>query len=100
MVSERISASEGKYASTSEPVAAVRPSKLAAQVNAVTIRVLSPRARALYGDELLDELYALAEGGASRQHQVGAALRQLAQAGALRRAAHAGRTSLSATSTE
>jgi hypothetical protein len=99
-VAEQIGGFGGKHTSESESVAVVRLASVAARVNAVTTRVLSPRARALYGDELLDELYVLADDGASRRHQVGAALRQLAQAGQLRRAARAERTSVSATSPE
>jgi hypothetical protein len=38
--------------------------------------MLPPAARARYGEELLDELYALADDGAGRSHQFACALRQ------------------------
>jgi hypothetical protein len=48
----------------------------------------------MYGDELVDELYALAEEGESRRRQVVAALCQLFSARHLRAIARAGRTSV------
>jgi hypothetical protein len=56
----------------------VQPSWVAVRVNGWAARLLSPAARALHADELLDEVYDLAELGAPRRAQIACGLRQLA----------------------
>ena len=81
--------STGRAAGTGRAAAAgvVRPCRPAAGVYGWTVRWLSPAARAAHGEELLDELFDLAEQHAVRRVQVGCALRQLTRVWALRRTA-------------
>jgi hypothetical protein len=57
----------------------VQPSWMAVRVNGWAARLLSPAARAQHAEELLDEVYDLAELGAPRRAQTACALRQLAR---------------------
>ena len=71
-----------------------RPAWPALRLSSLTLQLLSRPARLRYEDELLDELYDLADQSASRQAQVVAALRQMLQVGVLRATARYDRSFL------
>jgi hypothetical protein len=73
----------------------VRPSGMAVRMHGWTAKLLLPAARTRHADELLDELYDLAEQGGTMRAQVACALRQLATVRRLRATARAAKTSSS-----
>ncbi len=70
---------------TPAPTAQVsRPGLTALKVSSLAARLLPPAARLRFEEELLDELFALAENDVPRRHQAACALRQLAAVPRLR----------------